>query len=84
LLVFAMIEARSCERFRLLSEGLEDEDMRKFYRVFMESEAGHYTLFMAIAREYVDEDMLRARWKEILEYEKEILLNLTPRGDRIH
>ena len=55
LLICALIEARSCERFRLLSEGLEDEAMRRFYHKFMVSEAGHYVLFMDLARQYFPE-----------------------------
>ncbi len=84
LLIFGLIEARSCERFRLLSEGLEDEYLREFYRKFMISEAGHYRLFLDLAKEYCDEEKVNIRWKELLEQEKEILENLEVRGDRIH
>src|SRR5690606_2199921 len=59
LLICALIEARSCERFRLLSENLEDEAMRKFYYKFMVSEAGHYRLFLDIAKVYFDEKKVR-------------------------
>ena len=74
LLTMALIEARSCERFKRLSEGLEDEYMRKFYRRFMESEAGHYTLFIELADTYLPKERVRKRWKEWLAYEK-ILMN---------
>jgi tRNA-(ms[2]io[6]A)-hydroxylase len=84
LLISALIEARSCERFRLLSEGLEDEELRKFYRLFMESEAGHYRTFMDLAKEYMSDEVVNARWQEMLDAEKEILKNLELRGDRIH
>jgi tRNA 2-(methylsulfanyl)-N6-isopentenyladenosine37 hydroxylase len=84
LLMFALIEARSCERFRLLSEGLDDEYMRKFYRTFMESEAGHYTLFMELAREYIPHDKVKTRWQEWLDYEVKIMAELEVRGDRVH
>lgn len=84
LLICALIEARSCERFRLLSEGLEDEYLRKFYRRFMESEAGHYTLFIALANEYLPEKKVKERWKEWLKLEAEIISNLKIRGDRMH
>ncbi len=84
LLIFGLIEARSCERFRLLSEGLEDPYMKEFYRKFMVSEAGHYRLFLDLAREYCDEEKVNARWKELLVHEKEILENMQVRGDRIH
>jgi len=84
LLQMAMIEARSCERFKRLSEGLEDEYMRKFYRRFMESEAGHYTLFIELAETYIPKDVVRLRWKEWLAHEAEIIKSLEVRGDRIH
>ena len=84
LLFMAMIEARSCERFKRLSEGLEDEYMRKFYRRFMESEAGHYTLFIELAETYIDKERVRTRWKEWLAYEADVLKTLDVRGDRMH
>lgn len=84
LLIFALIEARSCERFRLLSEGLEDEYMREFYRKFMISEAGHYRLFIDLANEYFPEEKVRNRWQEWLKMEAEILQNIEVRGDRMH
>lgn len=84
MLTMALIEARSCERFKRLSEGLNDEYMKKFYRRFMESEAGHYTLFIELAETYVDKEKVRHRWKEWLEYEAEIIQTITIRGDRIH
>lgn len=84
LLTMALIEARSCERFKRLSEGLDDEYMRNFYRRFMESEAGHYTLFIELAETYIDKEKVRLRWKEWLAYEVEIMKELEVRGDRIH
>jgi len=84
LLTMALIEARSCERFKRLSEGLNDEYLKNFYRRFMESEAGHYTLFIELAETYFDKEKVRARWKKWLEYEAEIIKNLEMRGDRIH
>lgn len=84
LLTMALIEARSCERFKRLSEGLSDEYMKNFYRKFMESEAGHYTLFITLAETYIPKDKVRARWKEWLTYEAEIMKTLEVRGDRIH
>jgi tRNA 2-(methylsulfanyl)-N6-isopentenyladenosine37 hydroxylase len=83
-LMMAMIEARSCERFKRLSEGLEDEYLRRFYRRFMESEAGHYTLFIELAETYIDKEKVRKRWQEWLEYESKIISTLDVRGDRIH
>ena len=84
LLTMALIEARSCERFKRLSENLDDEYMRKFYRQFMESEAGHYTLFITLAESYIPKEKVRARWKEWLAFEKEMIAKLDVRGDRIH
>ena len=84
LLTMALIEARSCERFKRLSEGLEDEYFRNFYRKFMESEAGHYTLFINLAEHYVNKEIVRKRWKEWLAYEAEVMDQLEVRGDRIH
>ena len=84
LLTMALIEARSCERFKRLSEGLDDAYMREFYRKFMESEAGHYTLFINLSELYLPKDKVRKRWKEWLEYEKRIMKEMELRGDRIH
>lgn len=84
LLTMALIEARSCERFKRLSEGLTDEYMRNFYRKFMESEAGHYTLFINLADTYINKEKVRRRWKEWIVYETNIMLNMEVRGDRIH
>ena len=84
LLTMALIEARSCERFKRLSEGLNDEYLRNFYRRFMESEAGHYTLFIELSETYVDKEKVRKRWIEWLKYEADVINNLEVRGDRIH
>lgn len=84
LLCMALIEARSCERFKRLSEGLDDPYLRKFYRRFMESEAGHYTLFIDLAETYLPKEAVRKRWKEWLQYEAEVVKGLEVRGDRIH
>jgi len=84
LLMMALIEARSCERFKRLSEGLDDEYLRNFYRRFMESEAGHYTLFIDLAETYIGKEKVRRRWKEWLAYETTIIETMEVRGDRIH
>jgi tRNA 2-(methylsulfanyl)-N6-isopentenyladenosine37 hydroxylase len=84
MLIMALIEARSCERFKRLSEGLDDKYMRNFYRRFMESEAGHYTLFIELAETYIDKAIVRKRWAEWLVYEKEVMKEIELRGDRIH
>jgi tRNA 2-(methylsulfanyl)-N6-isopentenyladenosine37 hydroxylase len=84
MLIMALIEARSCERFKRLSEGLDDAYMRNFYRRFMESEAGHYTLFITLAEHYLDKKIVRKRWAEWLKYEKELMKEMEVRGDRIH
>jgi tRNA-(ms[2]io[6]A)-hydroxylase len=84
LLIFALIEARSCERFKRLSEGLKDEYLSNFYRRFMESEAGHYAIFIELAETYIDKEKVRKRWKEWLEYELNVMKEMEVRGDRIH
>ncbi len=84
LLTMALIEARSCERFKRLSEGLNDDYLKNFYRRFMESEAGHYTLFIELAETYIDKERVRRRWAEWLAHEKKIMQTISIRGDRIH
>lgn len=84
LLIFGLIEARSCERFRLLSENLQDTYMQEFYRKFMISEAGHYRLFLELAKTYFPEEKVIKRWKEWLQIEKNILKDIEIRGDRMH
>ncbi len=75
LLFAAMIEARSCERFRILSQEINDEDLREFYHELMISEAGHYTTFLNFAREYGKNMDVDRYWQEFLEYEAEIMKN---------
>lgn len=75
LLFSAMIEARSCERFRVLSENIQDKDLAQFYHDLMVSEAGHYTLFLKYARKYGEGIDVDARWKEWLEAEAKIISN---------
>lgn len=84
LLTMALIEARSCERFKRLSEGLEDAYLRRFYRKFMESEAGHYTLFINLAEKYLPKTKVRNRWRQWLAYEQQLMQEMQIRGDRIH
>ena len=84
LLLNALIEARSCERFKLLSEHVADADLRKFYYELMISEAGHYTNFIQLATEYLPEPIVRQRWQELLEIEAVIMQQLELRGDRMH
>lgn len=73
MLFAAMIEARSCERFKILSEELEDEDLRSFYRGLMESEARHYTTFLNFARKYGNGIDVDKNWKEFLEFEASLM-----------
>ena len=84
LLMAALIEARSCERFRLLSEGLADEEMRNFYHEFMVSEAGHYKMFISLANNYIHPDKVKKRWQEWLEFEASVMKNMQLSGERIH
>lgn len=77
LLYAALIEARSCERFRLLSEELEDKKLAKFYRKLMISEANHYTLFLGFARKYGENmELVNTKWQQLLAYEAEIMSQL--------
>ncbi len=76
LLIAALIEARSCERFRLLSEELEDADLREFYKKLMISEAGHYTMFLKFARQYGDRKEVDKKWESLLIFEAQIMKDL--------
>ena len=76
LLYAALIEARSCERFRLLSEELEDKELADFYRNLMVSEANHYTMFLGFARQYGEKKEVDTKWQQLLEYESKIISNL--------
>jgi tRNA-(ms[2]io[6]A)-hydroxylase len=84
LLLNALIEARSCERFRLLSLHISDPKLKEFYHEFMVSEAGHYRMFIDLAKKYMPDDYVKQRWEEILEGEAKILSTLELRGDRVH
>jgi tRNA-(ms[2]io[6]A)-hydroxylase len=75
LLFSAMIEARSCERFKVLSENIKDPILAQFYRDLMISEAGHYTTFLAFARKYADNVDVEKRWQEWIAYETSIITN---------
>jgi len=76
LLLAALIEARSCERFRLLSEELQDEELRVFYRNLMVSEANHYTMFLGFARQYGNKKEVDTKWQQLLDYEAKIMSHL--------
>jgi tRNA-(ms[2]io[6]A)-hydroxylase len=84
LLINALIEARSCERFKLLSEHLTDESLQKFYRELMISEAGHYRTFIELAELYLPASRVRERWKDFLAVEADIMATIDVRGDRMH
>jgi tRNA-(ms[2]io[6]A)-hydroxylase len=75
LLFSAMIEARSCERFKVLSQNIEDKELAEFYRELMVSEAGHYTTFLKFARKYTEKVDVDKRWAEWLEFEGELITN---------
>jgi tRNA-(ms[2]io[6]A)-hydroxylase len=74
LLVAALIEARSCERFKVFSENMEDEELSKFYKNLMISEANHYTTFLKFARAYQDRAIVDEKWNALLAFEAEIML----------
>lgn len=84
LMCCALIEARSCERFRLLSEHLQEASLRKFYYKFMVSEAGHYRLFIDIATQYYDKQKVQDTWHQWLSIEEKVLQQLAPDGTRMH
>lgn len=84
LLLNALIEARSCERFRLLWREIKDPDLSMFYYELMVSEAGHYKNFILLAKCYQPREDVERRWREILAGEAEILKGLSPRADRMH
>jgi len=77
LLYAALIEARSCERFKLLSEQLLDQELAKFYRDLMVSEANHYTMFLNFARKYGNLDEVNKKWQDLLIYEAKIMTSLS-------
>jgi tRNA-(ms[2]io[6]A)-hydroxylase len=84
LLMNALIEARSCERFKLLWKNIGDESLSKFYYELMVSEAGHYKNFLHLAKRYMPEEYVTKRWNELLEDEAAIMATLGVRGDRMH
>ncbi len=84
LLFAALIEARSCERFKQLWKNHPDPFFRDFYYDFMVSEAGHYKMFLSLAKKYNDEMVVERRWREILKEEGKIMKELEPKGDRFH
>lgn len=83
LLFSAMIEARSCERFKVLSENINDEKLATFYHELMVSEATHYSMFIRLAKKYAEEIDVEARWKQFLEYEAQVIQNYG-KGETIH
>ena len=84
LLVSALIEARSCERFKLLWQHIPDPDLSQFYYELMASEAGHFVSYVDLAKEYCDPQVVDARLQELLQIEGEIVTNLPVRDDRMH
>ena len=84
LLVSALIEARSCERFKLLWQNIADQELSKFYYELMVSEAAHFVSYVDLAKEYSDPAVVDARLQELLEIEGEIVTNLPVRDDRMH
>ncbi len=84
LLLNALIEARSCERFKVLWKNVGDKELSDFYHELMISEAGHYKSFLHLAKEYMPENYVMQRWEEWLEYEAGLMKRMEVRGDRIH
>ena len=83
LLYAALIEARSCERFRLLSEQLKDQELAEFYRKLMISEANHYTMFLGFARQYGERKEVDQKWQDLLNFEADIMKDLS-KSESIH
>jgi tRNA-(ms[2]io[6]A)-hydroxylase len=83
LLYAALIEARSCERFRLLSEELEDQELADFYHKLMVSEANHYTMFLGFARQYGDRKEVDEKWQDLLNFEAQVMQDLS-KNESIH
>ena len=73
LLLAAMIEARSCERFRVLTLTIKDKELVEFYHELTKSEAGHFALFLNFAKKYADGIDIEAKWQEFLKFEAEIV-----------
>ncbi|MBK7958981.1 MAG: tRNA-(ms[2]io[6]A)-hydroxylase [Bacteroidetes bacterium] len=84
LLFSALIEARSCERFKILSQNIQDDELKLFYKMLMVSEAGHFKLFLDLAYLYAPREVVNERWEAFLEYEAEVIRGLELRGDRVH
>ncbi|MBT1688348.1 tRNA-(ms[2]io[6]A)-hydroxylase [Fulvivirgaceae bacterium PWU37] len=84
LLMNALIEARSCERFKLLWKNISDPALSEFYYELMVSEAGHYRNFLALAKEYIPEEEVMERWRALLQEEAAIMLQMEVRDDRMH
>lgn len=84
LLINALIEARSCERFKMLWKNIPDQELSKFYYELMVSEAGHYKNFLQLAKIYLPENEVNERWRELLSQEAEIMKSLDVRSDRFH
>lgn len=83
LLYAALIEARSCERFRLLSEALKDKTLAEFYGKLMVSEANHYTMFLGFARQYGERKEVDEKWQDLLDFEAQIMKDLS-KNETIH
>lgn len=84
LLMSGLIEARSCERFRLLSLEISDDSLKQFYHNLMRAEALHYRMFLDIAEQYYPKETVKARWEEWLNYEAKVFEEMELRGDRMH
>jgi len=84
LLICALIEARSCERFKLLWKNIGDKELQQFYYELMVSEAGHYVNFIELAKKYAPEEHVQTRWQALLKAEADIMANLGYRSDRMH
>lgn len=83
LLFAAMVEARSCERFRVLSENINDKELAVFYNELMKSEAGHYSMFLLLAKKYGNEEEVEKQWQAFLDFESALIAQFG-KSERIH
>lgn len=84
LLMNALIEARSAERFKILWKNIPDQQLAVFYYELMVSEAGHYKNFLQLAREYMPTEYVDKRWRQLLAEEAEVMKKMEVKGNRMH
>lgn len=76
LIVFAIIEARGCERFSMIADALEGGELKQYYGELVHCEAKHHALYLRLARKYFDDDDVSHRLDELLDLEAKIVRSL--------